>query len=274
VSEQRYATGASPQVDVLRSQVEVTRLVNRAETAKLELRAAAARLNAILSEPPETALGVPEEPSSLTLPEEPNTLIAAALERRPDLSSLRATVGVAETAIATARLGLRPDFEVSLARFQNSGTRDGFGAMASVTLPFAWRAKYDAGIAEADASLIAARSRVRALEDRIARDVAEALYAARSATLRRDLFLGTHLPQSEQTMRSAASGYAAAAVDFTSLLETFRAVEMVHLEHAEASADLGRAVADLERAVGGGLREILAAGRAPAATALEKENHR
>ncbi|MGH7803116.1 MAG: TolC family protein, partial [Candidatus Binatia bacterium] len=264
VSEERYATGASPQVDVLRSHVEVTRLLNRVETAKLALLTAAARLNSILSQAPETVLGVPEEPPALTLPDEPKALVAAALERRPDLAALRARVGGAEAAIASARLGLRPDFELSVSRFQNTGARDGFGATAAVTLPFAWRAKYDAGIAEADAALAAARSRVRSLEDRIGRDVSEALFAARSASIRRDLFLDTHLPQSEQAMRSAASGYVAAAVDFTTLLETFRAVEMVHLEHAEASADLGCAVADLDRAVGGDLPEILAVGKPPA----------
>jgi hypothetical protein len=38
-----------------------------------------------------------------------------------------------------------------------------------------------------------------------------------------------------------------------SLLDTLRNVQMIHLQHAEAMAELGKATADLERAVGGEL---------------------
>ena len=61
------------------------------------------------------------------------------------------------------------------------------------------------------------------------------------------------MPQSEQALEAAEVGYRTGKIDFLSLLDSLRAVEMVHVEHITAAAEFAKATADLERAVGGEL---------------------
>jgi len=66
IAEQRYATSEVTQSDVLRSQVELTRLINRVTTERLAIEGARAELNALLSHAPEEPLGVriPTDPEA------------------------------------------------------------------------------------------------------------------------------------------------------------------------------------------------------------------
>ncbi|HYD49473.1 MAG TPA: TolC family protein, partial [Terriglobales bacterium] len=135
-------------------------------------------------------------------------------------------------------------------RLINTDMRDGFGAMVSVSLPFAYLSKYDAGVDQAKARLTAAHADQRGLQDRIRREVSQALLRVQTARLQRDLFVDTHLPQSEQALRVTESAYQAGVVDFLALTQAARRIEEIHVEHLDAETDLAKAYADLERAVG------------------------
>ena len=139
---------------------------------------------------------------------------------------------------------------MNVGRFLNPGQRDGFGAMAAVSIPLAYKWKYDAALDEARARLTAAQADLRRVQDRVRRDVQQAFLRAQSALLRRNLFVTTHIPQAEQSMRIAESGYESGTVDFLALTDTARTLESLHIEHVDAETELQKAYADLERAVG------------------------
>ena len=228
IAEKRYGVGEVSQVDALRAEVEVTRLANRASSQALTIAGEAAALNALLSRAPDEPLGVPEDPPAPRLDRSPDALVELALAQRDRL----------------------PDFEVAGSRFVNHGSRDGFGAFVSVTVPLVQKARYDAAVSEAEARLSAARADRRRLEDGIRRDVTLAFLRAKAALDRHTLHVSTHIPQAEQALRVTESGYQAGSVDFGTLTDMARALEDVHLEHLEAAADFEKAWAQLERAVG------------------------
>jgi outer membrane protein TolC len=64
------------------------------------------------------------------------------------------------------------------------------------------------------------------------------------------LFVGTHIPQAEEALRANEVGYQTGKVDFLSLIDSVRTIEMGHTEHIQAAANFEQAYADLERAVG------------------------
>jgi outer membrane protein TolC len=250
VTEQRYGVGTATQADVLRAQVELTHVVNELQTEPLMIESAKAELNALLSRAPDAPLGTPERPDAPRLDVSPAALVDLALEHRPDLAAQSASIAREESAEALARKNYYPDFEISVGRFVNYGQNDGFGAMASVTLPFVNGKKYDAGVAEADARLSAARSGRRRLEDRTRREVQQAYLKAKAALLQYRLFTDTHVPEAEQTLRVAQGAYESGQLGFLDLIDTLRRIESVHLEHIAAQADFERACAELERIVG------------------------
>jgi outer membrane protein TolC len=250
LTEQKYALGEVPQPDVLRAQVEVTHAINRAGTAAIAIDTARAELNALLSRAPDDPLGTPEDPAFGDVTEPLDALVDLAIAHRPEVTAQAAGVARETTAVRLAEKGYLPDFEVSVGRFVNHGTSDGFGAMASMTIPLAYRSKYEAGVSAASARLATAEADRRRILDGVRRDVQQALLRVRTARLQRDILTTTHLPQAEQAVHVTESAYQAGSVDFLALVDTIRMIESVHLEHIDAEVDLGKAWADLERALG------------------------
>jgi len=249
-AEQRYATGGVTQSDVLRAQVELTRAITETKTGALAIDTARAGLNALLSRPPTDPLGVPEDPHLHDPPPAATELVETAVAHRPELAAQAATIAGQQRELALAHKAFLPDFEVSVGRFINAGASDGFGTMASMTIPIANKARYDAAISEVNARIASAEADRRRIEDAVRRDVEQAWLRVRTAKLRHELLVTTHLPQTEQAIQVTESAYAAGSVDLLALLDTLRALEAVHLEHIEAAAEYERAWADLERAVG------------------------
>ena len=255
-TEQKYAVGEATQPDALRAQVELTHMVIEVSSAGLVVQTAAAELNALLSRQPDEPLGVPEEPPMAPLGVDLETLTDLALRQRPELAAQRATIAGDASAVELAEVSRRPDFEFSVGRFINFDRADGFGAMASVTLPI-YGDKYSARTSEARAKLAGAEAELRRWQDRVRREVAQAFARAETAALQHGLARGTHIPQGEQALRVTESAYLAGSTDFAAMLDTVRSIEEIHLQHVDAAAQQGRAIADLERAIGDSLPEPL-----------------
>ena len=250
IAERKYAVGQVSQPDVLRAQVELTRLINRVTTEALGVDTARAELAALLSREDPGSIGIPEEPVKAQLERNIEALTDLALRQRPELAAQQASIARFEANRRFARLAYFPDFEFMAERFYNFDRRDGVGAMVSISIPLVYKYKYDAAVGETNARITSAQAELRRLRDRIRRDVQQAFLRAKTALAQRDLFLSTHIPQAEQALRASQVGYETGRVDFLSLIDSVRAIESVHLEHYQADANFEKAYADLERAVG------------------------
>ncbi len=250
IAEKKYAVGLSSQPDVLRAQVELTRLINRVTTETLKLEEVKARLNELLSRAPEDPLGVPQDVPKPEVRQTLTELAELALKTRPEIAARAVTIDRDSAALALAQKAYLPDFEVYVERFFNGGRKDGVGLIFSATIPLAYREKYAAGVAEARAQLSAGKADLRAAQNKALAEVKSALVRAQIAAELVTLFSQTHLPQAEQALASSRISYQTGKVDFLSLLDSLRVVEQVHLEHLAAAADFEKAYADLERAVG------------------------
>jgi outer membrane protein TolC len=177
-------------------------------------------------------------------------LAELTLQTRPEIAAKAVAINRDIAALALAQKAYFPDFEVYAERFFNAGRSDGFGIIFSVTLPFAHRQKYDAGVAEARAQLNAGKADLRAAQDTALAQVKAVLMRAQTAVELVNLFTQTHIPQAEQALASATISYQTGKIDFLSLLDSLRVVEQVHLEHIAAAAAFEKAYAELERAVG------------------------
>src|SRR5215472_15973775 len=69
------------------------------------------------------------------------------------------------------------------------------------------------------------------------------------------LFRSSILPKSEQALKAAASDYRLSNVDYVTLITAWREVLQIQLQVAQVEAELGKALASLERAVGTQINE-------------------
>lgn len=249
IAESKYAVGKTSQAGVLQAQVELAKTQNGAITARQRRDTARARLNTFLARAPDEAFEASEEPRIQALPAAAE-VESRALAGRPELHEAGHHVDHMRAELAARRADYLPDFMLQYAWRTRDGMRPDAIAMVKMSLPFLWfrrqRSLVRATSAEkehADAALESAR-----LETVF--EVRESLLALDAARRQVELYRTTIIPQSEQSLHVAESGYRADRVGFLDLLEAERGLLEARLDHYKAVSDYGSRLAQLERVVG------------------------
>jgi outer membrane protein TolC len=237
--------------DVLRLQLELSRLHTDVARLEREQRSSRALLNLLMDRPPEAPLGPPDD-LSIVIP----TRDVAALERtldrnRPEISAAARAIRRSEAMLdGTRRSGRFPNVMVGVDYWYmptGMATHHGYGAMVGINLPWlSGRRRAEereaAEMVQADQhALESARNAVRyELHDAAAR-----LESARQSFTIIDQDL---LAQARRSVEAIQAAYAAGQGDATGLLDALRSYLQVRIERVQALAELASSQADLERA--------------------------
>ena len=251
---QMFALGQAQQADVLRAQLEISRMTAEIEEMLGMRDAMAARLNAVLDRPANSPVGptmLPSLPDTL-LPAD--SLVARALASRGMLRAGAASVLAAAESQRLVQKEIWPDFLVAVVYGQrpmpNGSTDRMMSFMLGATIPI-WagsrqlRMRDEAAamreMAEAELAAMQAQTRGRVME----------LVARFERTRRlRQLYLGSILPQAQATERAARSSYQVGAVNFMTLLDALMVVNGYREKLHQLDADAGTALAELEMLTG------------------------
>jgi outer membrane protein, heavy metal efflux system len=252
IANAKFRVGQGTQVDVLKAQVELSKLLQHLPLLEQQLKTAKARLNTLLNRDPLAPLGVPGEPAARRLGSTLEGLQDRALRLRPELREADMAIAQSEAAIRLAHLQYYPKLRIEVQRWQNFNASDGFGGNFTLNIPFAFwtKPKYDAQVREAAAQVETARSRKQTLENLTRFQVQDLIAQVRATEQIVDLYATTVLPQALQTRDAAMAGYRTGRTDFLDLIEADRAVLTYRLEYARAKADVEQQLANLERVVG------------------------
>jgi outer membrane protein TolC len=250
VTEIRYSVGKAVQQDVLRAQLELTRLEQRATLLQQQRRTLAAQLNSLCDLPVDSPVGAPEtvQPSALAYSED--QLQSAAQTNSPVLKQREAMVDQNRLSVTLARKEARPDFSVGYLYMQRDGLPDMYGITLSTSLPVFHHRKQDKAITEAGANLESARqmqaSELTTLRYQVRQDVLEV--QATEQLLK--LYAQGIKPQSSLTLESSINSYQTGAVDFLSVLSNLQAVIDAELDDYQQVAGHEKALARLEELTG------------------------
>jgi len=244
-----YRVGAGRQPDLLRAQVEVSRMTEEIVRMQAMREGQAAQLNALLDRAATDSVPKPELPPMPTGLPPADSLISLALQR-PQLHAGEREVAAAAAAEQRARREIWPDLEVGVVYGQRGMPEGGTDRMVSLMLGFSipvWagsrqgQMRQEAGamrrMAEAELSGMQAETRARVIE--------LAAMVRRSERLAR-LYRDTVLPQATATVRSALAAYRVGEIDFMTVLDDQMAANRYRTELITVDAEGGRAVAELE----------------------------
>lgn len=248
----KFRTGKGSQVDVLKAQVELSTLHQQLPVLEQRRETAQAKINTLQNKDPRTPLGLPEEPRVERFTKDLDELFQIAADARPEVKAAGLAVQRHEQARALAHRQYYPDVTVAVQRFQNFQTRDGFGAIMGINLPFAFwtKPKYDAGVQEAGAAVAAARADLQTQENLTRFQIRDVLAKVRASWEVGVLYRTTVLPQAEESLASARAGYRTGRTDFLNLIEADRALREFQLAYYRALVDWQQRVAELEQVVG------------------------
>lgn len=255
IANAKFRAGKGSQVDVLKALVELSTLHQQLPVLEQRRDTAQGKLNQLLDRDPRLPLAPPQEPREGRFDQDLEDLYRAATTARPELKAADLAVQRNEQSRALALREYYPDINVGVQRFQNFQAPNGFGAVVSINLPFAFWAKpkYDAAVQEAAAAVAAARAEHRTLENLTRFQIRDLLAKVRASWEVAVLYRTTVLPQAEQGVEAARAGYRTGRTGFLDLIEADRAWRGFQLEYYRALVEREYRLAELEQVIGADL---------------------
>src|SRR6266851_5044606 len=248
-SEARYRVGQGNQQDVLKAQLQHTKILQEVAHHHQEEGLLEAQIKQVLGRPQESADIVAETLTLRALPYTAAELLQKAREQNPDVHSKQASIRQQETQVELAHKEFRPDFNVGYTYEHNASQfKDYYMASFSVRLPN--RGRQRAALAEAKQNQERARQELDAESQRVLSEVQQQYVRAKTSEERLKIYSDGLVPQSEATFQSALSAYQSNRQDFESLLSGFLDVLNLDLEYRNELVEHESALAELERLAG------------------------
>jgi len=256
VTEIKYATGSGLQQDVLRAQVELSKLEDDLIMWEQKRVAGTALLNALLNRDPDSRFEVTSQ--DLALPKDPLPLVSLSEveERRPLLRAWKERMGRAEAAVKLTRRDYWPNFTLGTSYNQRDNLANGmimhdfFSVTVSLNIPLYYKRKQGAKVAEKELDRAAVAAEYENARAGVLAEI-ESLKADLERNRKRvELYQGGILIQAQQSLESALAGYQVGKVDFLTLINNWMMVENYELQYFFALADYRKALAGYELAIG------------------------
>jgi outer membrane protein TolC len=243
----RYAGGQGAQPDVLRAEIEVSRLGGAVRSIAFEVRAAEAMLNTSLALPADAVVPPLESAATAAVPAAWREVREAALRSRPELSAGRSEISRAQAEVAVMNAMYSPMAMVRTGPAYTMADGLGWMVMVGISVPI-WRDGLASGVREAEAMVGMARADVSAMTRMVE---GEAATARLQVLASRDRFLAWRdevIPRARRVIDPSIAAYSSGTLPLVSVLEAAGALWSAEAELVAAELELGLAWARLNRA--------------------------
>ncbi|SRR6266568_3496349 len=249
----RYSVGQGSQADILRGQLERTKLLRETTMHEQEMGQLEAALKALLHRAQDSPGIIPESLKATDASPAQQEAPALVVIRNPSLNADRAMVVQQDARLQSAKRGTKPDFSLGY-MFQQTGSsyRDYYVATFNVRFPR--KKRVEAEIAEAAEMLERTRAEADAdQQQQLAEAKKETIATQSSAELMKEYQQGL-IPQAESVFQSELNAYQSNRGTLSSVLSAL--VDRIGFEHdyQQALLDHETALAHLETVTGAELR--------------------
>jgi len=250
ISESVYKVGKGAQQDVLKAQVEVSRLLDRLTVLRSERESAQVRINTLLYRPPDTPVEVPSEISRPKLACTLDQLYQKAEENNPRVRMNRKEIERDEYGVALAKKSFYPDFEAQFSYFNRTDLPEMYGLMFKAKVPLYFWRKQRPELESATSSLMEQRRLYESTLSNLYFKLKDPFLKATTDANLLELYGNAIVPQSTLALESSISSYRVGTVDFLSLLSNWQTVLEYEMKYYEVLADNYRAFVTLESLTG------------------------
>jgi cobalt-zinc-cadmium efflux system outer membrane protein len=262
VAATRYSVGKGLQQDVLKAQVEVSKMTDQLVSLQEARQSARAQINVLLNRSPQDFL---DRPESLRFKEMNYTemeLQNMAVDSNPALQGMESSVRAAESSHRLARREYLPDLAFSVSyrlREEVLGDPvrgvDFFSASVGVNVPLYFWSKQKRKVEEKESELKSARFKYEQMTNQVKLAVSQLFYSLARYQEQVRLYGTAILPQARASLESARSGYQVDKVDFLTLLNSQTTLYNYQIAYHQALSSYFSTVARLEEMVGRSLLE-------------------
>jgi cobalt-zinc-cadmium efflux system outer membrane protein len=250
------------QQDVLKAQVEVSKMIDKLITLQEAKSVAQARINVLLNRSPQDPLGRPQDLVFRKMELTEKQLQDLALDSNPALLGMAFSVKASESSYRLARREYLPDFTLSVSyRMRDEVKMDPvrgvnfLSASAGINIPLYFWSKQKRKVQQKELELESARRTFDSRENTLKLGVSRLFYSLVRYQEEVQLYQTAILPQARQSLESARSAYQVDKVDFLTLLNNQVTLYDYEIAYHQALSSYSITVARLEEMVGRPLLE-------------------
>jgi len=274
ISEARYRVGKAMQQDVLRSQVEISLLLQKITVLELQRATAQARLNTFMTRDPGSTLPPAASVEPAALNEKLDALYALAAKNDTSLQREQQMVEKNQLATQLAHKDYLPDFGVAYMYQQRPMLPDMNGMTFTVNVPVFYKTKQREQVRQATEEVISAERSRDNRKNELQFELKQNYLSAQASKQLLDLYSKAVVPQSSLALESSMSAYEVGNVDFLTVLSNFSTILNYEVDYYRELANYQTALARMESLAG---VELTAAQPLPpdggANSAVRKRNH-
>lgn len=250
IADARYRVGQGTQQELLKAQVEISKLIDRITVLQQQHDITEARLNTLLYRPPGAHAPVTAHAHKAHLRYSLEELYQLACRNFPELKAQEREIDRQHYAVQLARKEFYPDFSVGFTYFNRAAVPEMYGLSVKAKVPLYFWRKQRPELDSAASNLAAAQKQRDNLLSLLYLRVKDAYLAATTSERLMQLYSQAVIPQATLSLESAVANYQVGKVDFLTLIDDLTTLLDYELKFHEALVEYQKALARLEVFVG------------------------
>jgi outer membrane protein TolC len=250
ITQTRYSLGQAIQEDIIRIQVEISKMLDDLIMLEQKKRALKARLSYLLNRPPNSPLGQPGEVHFRPVAFSIEDLQQQAIADNPMLKALKQDISARSKNVELAKKDYLPDFSFKLGYGQREDRLDMYTGMVEMNLPIFIQSKQDRKVAEGYAEVRTAQAKYDGAQNEILYMITDMGSMVQRLERKIELYRTGIIPQARLQIDTAMSAYMVNKADFMTLLDSRMRLYRYELDYHDALTEYEKSLAALEAAVG------------------------
>ncbi|CUT04279.1 TolC family protein [Candidatus Chrysopegis kryptomonas] len=261
ITSTRFATGQGIQQDVLKAQVELSKMTDELIRMETERKNIIVRFNSLLYRKASDSVYIPDEISFVEFKKSYDEIEKLAFENNPMIIAMKKMVEKDSIMTQLAKKEIIPDFEIKFSYGQRSAV-DPLGMKAldvlsfsiGFNLPIFFRSKQNLRIQETMLNVSQSEAKLLAIKNEISKMIYEKLNEIDGDLKLIDLYKNGLIPQATQNLNVGLVGYQVGKIDFMTLVDNFMTLYNYQIQYEKIFASYNSKIAELEMLAGTNLR--------------------
>jgi outer membrane protein, heavy metal efflux system len=255
IAESKYAVGKGVQQDVLKSQVELSKIMDQLIGLKDVQANETARLNTLMNRLPQEPLSIPHGLSKTDFKFDILTLQELAKKNRPFLQGIKSAIQKFRFTKKLAEKEYYPNFQVGVRYSQRQDSPiqdhpDFISGFIGITIPIWFATKQRKKVAEENYRIETTKESFNAAKNDVFLKIKLIMDREVKARKLISLIKTGIIPQARQTLESSMGAYTVDKVDFLTLIENQVTLLQWEIKYHRELADYEQNLAALEHVVG------------------------
>jgi outer membrane protein, heavy metal efflux system len=255
IAETKYSVGKGILQDVLKAQVELTKILDQLIILEKFVEVEKARLNTLMDYLPQKPLTIPHGITRSKFSFSVEQLQQLADTNRPALSKINVLREKYETAKRLAEKDYYPNFNVGIKYGQRQDNRladrpDFVSAYVGINIPLWFESKQSKKVSEEGYKVEMTKETYNKAKNRIYFNIKALIDKETQSSKTIQLIKQGILPQARQSLESALAGYSVDKVDFLTLLNNQVTLFKWEIKYHRELTEYEKALAEIENVVG------------------------